>query len=239
MKTFIIIQARLSSTRLPKKVLLPLCDRTVLEVLLERLEKFKEHIIIATTENAREIVELCKKNGVNYFQGSTSNVLERYFESAKHFGAKESDLILRITSDCPFQDPQIVEKLINLHQNNTDGYSYVDIHSSYPRGFDVEAFSFKALKEAYEQAQSAYEKEHVTPYIRSHASEILSLKDDEDNSHFRLTLDTHEDYEFTQELYKKLDCDLGSYYAKIIQTLKENPHIVKINEHIEQKKYHH
>jgi len=167
----------MTSTRLPGKVMLRLCDTTVLEMMLRRLERFKAHIIIATTDDGSEapIVALCERLHVRYFRGDTDNVLERYYKAALHFGADENSVIVRCTSDCPLIDADILTRAITTHAAQHEAYVYVDITASYPRGMDAEVFSFAYLKQAQNEASNAYEREHVTPYIRSLEIEKIAI----------------------------------------------------------------
>lgn len=240
MSLFIIIQARMTSTRLPGKVMLELCGKTMLEVMLERLSKFYENIIIATTNDGSQmpIVNLCKTLRVSYFEGDTDNVLSRYYYAAEKFGAEDETIILRCTSDCPFIDADIIQKTIEFYKNSNAEYVCACQNSGFPRGMDTEVFSFKLLKDAYNNATTAHEKEHVTPYIKTHFS-TSSYQNIEDHSKYRLTLDELDDYKAIQELYKKLGYRTDFSYEKLIETLEENPYIYKMNKHVEQKKYTH
>lgn len=237
MSLFIIIQARMTSQRLPGKVMLPLGNKPVLQILIERLKPFHEQLIIATTNDGSQtpIVELCQQLNVHYFEGDTNNVLERYALAARHFGAKKGDTIIRITSDCPFNDPDIVQQLLELHQLHAHSYCYTDIHHSFPRGFDCEVFTYEALEEAYGNSDDPYEYEHVTPYIRKHGLHLCPLKREEDNSRYRLTLDTVEDYQMLEALYNQLSNPIHAPYADILEILKKHPNIPAINAHVEQK----
>lgn len=240
-KIFIIIQARMTSTRLAGKVLLPLCEKTVLEVMLKRLKKFKNNITIATTDDGSEmpITQLCEKNNIEYFMGDASNVLDRYYRCAKYFDAKSGDIIVRLTSDCPLIDGEVVEKIIDYYKKNSFDYVSNVIKRTFPRGFDCEVFSFDALKKAYKNAASDFEKEHVTTYIHTtHKDEfkIGSYEDSEDNSKYRLTLDEKEDYEAIKEVYSKFGCKTNFDYKELLAVLKANEYIFDINSHIEQKK---
>lgn len=238
---FIIIQARMTSTRLPGKIMLPLCGKPVLQVMLERLECFKDNIIIATTDDGTEepIVELCKQIQVRYFQGDTNNVLKRYFESATQFNAKVDDTIIRLTSDCPLIDPFIVQSTLDYFLDNH--YDYVNAGSStgFPRGMDTEVFSFQLLKDAYYNATEDYEKEHVTPYLYKTCSHKLTIGqycNPIEHSKYRLTLDEDDDYRVIQEVYNKLNCRTDFSYDDMIRVLIENPYIYEINATVEQKK---
>jgi len=182
---FTIIQARLNSTRLPRKVLLPFKDdKNVLEFLIERLIELNP--IIATVENAQKIVEIAKKYNLRYFVGSEENVLERFYLTAKKFKAKEDDLIVRICSDSPFLNSEIVKEVI---KNFKDDYTH---NLEDTKGLNVEVFKFSCLEKSYFNAKSDFEKEHVTPWIKNNCKnhKVSIIKND-----FILTLDTKEDYE--------------------------------------------
>lgn len=237
---FIIIQARMTSTRLPKKVMLPLCGKTVLEIVIDRLGKYKNNIIIATTDDGTEnpIIEICKKANVKYSKGNTNNVLERYYKSAKEHGAKEHDLIIRITSDCPLIDSFMMEKVISMYNNGNYDYVSNRIKRTVPIGLDVEVFNFKLLEQIYYNATLDFEKEHVTPYVYlSHKNKykIGSFEDDEDNSHYRLTLDEEKDYIVIKEVYKKFNNSTNFTYKELIRMLQENDYIRQINLSVQQK----
>ena len=200
----------MTSTRLPKKVLLPLCDKTVLEVVLKRLHPYKNNIIIATTNDGTEkpIIELCKTLNIKYHQGSTDNVLKRYYESAKKYNASQKDIIVRITSDCPLIDASIMKKTIDKYVDGNYDYVSNRINRTVPVGLDVEVFNFKALEEAFKEANSFYDKEHVTPYFyitKKDYYKVGSYEENEDNSHYRLTLDERDDYLAIKEVYKKFN----------------------------------
>lgn len=230
----------MTSTRLPKKVMLPLCNKTVLEVVIDRLEKYKNNIIIATTNDGTEepIINLCKKINVKYSQGSVNNVLERYYQSAKEYGATQNDLIVRITSDCPLIDITMMEKVIEMYKKGNYDYISNRINRTIPVGLDVEILNFELLEQTYLHAKEDFEKEHVTPYIYlSHNKNynIGSCEEIEDNSQYRLTLDEDKDYEAIKEIYKKFNNNLDFNYNDLISMLRENDYISKINESVKQK----
>ncbi len=238
---FVIIQARMTSTRLPGKVMLPLCGKTVLEVMLDRLDRFAKNIIIATTDDGSEkpIIELCEKKRLRFFRGDTNNVLDRYYKTAAFFGAKEGDTIVRLTSDCPLIDQEILQKMLDEFKKSECDYLSNTITRTFPRGLDIEIFSFEALKRAYENAKTEFEKEHVTTYIHTtHKDEfmICQYKDKEDNSKYRLTLDEDADYEAIKEIYKLLKCKRDFSYEELIDILEKNLYLYEINKDVEQKK---
>ena len=164
-----IIQARISSTRLPKKVLkdLPYASGiTCLEQVIRRLKKSRRlnDIIIATTKEKEdnEIINIVKKEDIKYFRGSKENVLSRYYFAAKE---NDIDIIVRVTSDCPCIDVDILDLAIDDHINKVADYTSNALVRTYPHGLDVEVFNFNVLEKAYKNATKDYEKEHVTPYI--------------------------------------------------------------------------
>lgn len=234
---FIIIQARMTSTRLPAKVMLPLCEKTVLEVMIERLEPFKDKIIIATTNDGTQkpIIEVCKKLNLKFYEGDTQNVLSRYYEAAVKFGAKNNDIIVRCTSDCPIIDKAIIQDTINYFLASGADYT---TSSKFPIGMSAEIFRFALLKEAFENAKTDYEKEHVTPYIyvtQKDKLKITHLNNKNDDRKYRLTLDEEDDYKAIQELYRLFHNKTDFSYQELIQTLHENPYIYDINAHVIQK----
>ncbi len=236
-KIFIIIQARMTSTRLPKKVLLPLCGKNVLEIMLDRLDVYRDNIIIATTNDGSEkpIVDICNKLDIKYYQGEKENVLNRYFQTAVEFGLQDSDIIVRLTSDCPLIDVNILSKTIALYCNGNFDY-VTSCPDSFPRGLDVEVFDFNSLKNANKNAKTTYEKEHVTPYIISNSTRIGTYKVAEKNGKYRLTLDEISDYEMIRSVYKEFGCRLDFSYDDLIELLDNNPYLHEINKHVEQKK---
>lgn len=202
MKTIAIIQARYKSTRLQGKVLLNLGGISVLGNVIKRLQKCKQldGIIVATSTEPEDhlIIQEAIKHGAQYFTGSHEDVLSRYYKCAKFF---DIDQIVRITADCPYIMPDVVDKLIqnNFRYGATCDYASNVIQRTYPKGFDCEVFRFDELERAYNLSE---EREHVTPYIIKCAANKYSLVDSEDYSHKRITLDTAEDYRDLQSYHK-------------------------------------
>lgn len=239
-----IIQARLGSTRLPKKVLKKLEDKSVLSHVVYRVKQSKliDQIIVATTNQKEDdqIVKECLKIGVEYYRGDEKNVLSRYYEAALD---KNCEIIVRITSDCPLIDPEIIDKMIKYFNDENKKYQldYLSnsLEETFPRGFDVEVFTFNSLKEAYGNANLEYEREHVTPYIYLNKNKftIKNYYNYENYSNYRLTLDTIEDYLVIQKIYENLyNADKIFYYKEIIKYLDQHPEISQINKDIKQKK---
>jgi len=164
-----ITQSRMGSTRLPGKVLKKVNDKTLLDYQLDSLQKSKllTQVVVATTTESSDdaIVQFCEKRDQAYFRGSESNVLERYYLAAKKYKA---DVVVRITSDCPMIDVEIVDHVIQQFINNKVDYASNSLERTYPRGMDTEVFTMKALEMAYSGATEQKEFEHVTPYIYFH-----------------------------------------------------------------------
>lgn len=239
-----IIQARLGSTRLPGKVLKKLSGKSVLEHVINRVSKSNliDQIIVATTTNKEDdkIIDECLKIGVNYYRGDENNVLSRYYETAFDKGY---ETIIRITSDCPLIDPKIIDNMIRYFNNENEKYQLDYLSNSlketFPRGFDVEIFTFNSLKEAYENATLEYEKEHVTPYIYLNQDKftIKNYYNSNKYQNYRLTLDTYEDYLVIKNIYDNIyKEDSMFFYEDIISYLNQYPEIANINQHIKQKK---
>lgn len=241
-KVVAIIQARMGSIRLPAKVMMELCGKTVLEHVINRVKRAKEidEIVIATTILDRDdiIADEAARCGVKYYRGSEDDVLSRYYEAAKENNA---DIIVRITSDCPLIDPNIVDSIVKYYKNsNYDIVTNAGIdltQRTYPRGLDTEVFSFATLKEAYERATEKHQREHVTPYIYENSNKIFIYKIDIDFSMYRWTLDTPEDFELISKVYDELYSENDIFlFDDILELFQRRPELVEINKHIEQKK---
>lgn len=236
----IILQARMTSTRLPGKVMLPLCGMPVLLLMLKRLELYRDQIVIATTNDGSEepIVALCEGEDYRFFRGHSTNVLDRYYGCARYFGADKSTVIVRLTSDCPVMEQGILECM--LKQFLPSGYDYFSNvgERTFPRGMDVEMFRFSVLENAYQNATESFEKEHVTPYIyksRSGQFQIANFSNEYDHSRYRLTLDEPRDYEMLKALYAAFDCRYDFSYFELMDLLESRPDIVAMNQDVEQK----
>lgn len=242
MKVGAIIQARMGSTRLSGKVMMKIKGKTVLEHIIERVSQSKtiDEIIIATTVDKRDdiIVKEAFRLGIKVYRGSEEDVLSRYYYAAKENAV---DVIIRITSDCPLIDPHIVDQIVNSYKNNN--YDIVsnagaDLSTrTFPRGLDIEVFSFKSLEKAFRNADRQYQREHVTPFIYEYSEKLFYYKNEIDYSRHRWTLDTKEDLELITEIYENLYKGKHDFYLMdIIRLLNKEPKLFDINSHIEQKK---
>jgi spore coat polysaccharide biosynthesis protein SpsF len=238
MKVEAIIQARMTSTRLPGKVLKDISGEPMLRHLLDRLRSTNtiDNVILAIPHSKQndKLENLAKELKLPCFRGSEDDVLSRYYEAAVEFGM---EAIVRITSDCPLIDPWITDTVIAAHLNSNADYTS---NKGFPRGLDTEVFNFDALNRAYKEAKQNYEREHVTPYIYLHP-EIFKLKSVEATGKLRrpdlrLTVDTEEDLRLIREIFKRLYRDGRIFYTEdVIDLLDKHPELVAINAHVVQK----
>jgi spore coat polysaccharide biosynthesis protein SpsF len=239
MKVVIIVQARTGSERLPGKVLKEVLNRPLLSYLLERIKSVSEvEIVVATTLNEEDdaIVSLCQKEGVKVFRGNETDVLERYYQAAKEY---QAHIVVRITGDCPCIDPLIIHQVIQFYLKNTYDYVSNTLEWTFPRGMDVEVFSFKALETAFREAKNEPEREHVTLYIYKHPEKFSlgNYSRDNDASQYRLTVDTPDDFELIRRLIEFLYPKNPQYDLEdIIKVLEKHPDWAQLNAHIKQKK---
>lgn len=226
-----IIQARMGSTRLPGKVLMKLDGIPVLKCLIEQLSysELIDRKIIATSTNPDDdmIVEFAKSLNVESFRGSSLNVLDRYYQCARHFSIKH---IVRITADNPLIDPEIIDKVIKVYQKGNFDYVNNFTRRTYPSGTEVEVFSFNSLSKAWKNAKLPYEKEHVTPYIYNNPKKfsIGYVEHDVDLSKFSWSIDRMEDLKFVTALCKEIK-KKPILLKDILNVIKKNPSIIKIS----------
>ncbi len=240
-KLVAIVQARMTSERLPGKVLMTVLEKPLLEYQIERLKRVKliNELVIATTENKTDdpIVGLCSRLSISFFRGSEHDVLSRYYDAAVQYGA---DVVTRITSDCPLIDPAVIDQSIQFfldHRHQLDYVSNVG-PGYYPRGMDCEVFSFRALKEAFQEATEAYDREHVTPFIAHRPQRFKSggVPHPIDLSHHRWTVDTPDDFELIRRILTSLYPSKPEFtLADIIQLLEQHPDWQNVNAHVKQK----
>tara|TARA_E500000178_G_scaffold356709_1_gene437701 strand:- start:1092 stop:3119 length:2028 start_codon:yes stop_codon:yes gene_type:complete len=227
----LILQARQTSTRFPNKVMQKVLGIPLIIFLLKRLQKCKkvDQIVVAIpkNQNNKKLKDLLKKQNYKYFEGSEKNVLKRFYFCAKKFRGSN---IIRVTSDCPLTDPKIIDKFIEIFKNKNVDYLSNGNPPSYPDGFDVEIFKFKALKESFLKSKSLHQKEHVTPYIKKNVSfSKFNVMNKEDLSSLRLTIDYMDDLIVVQKILNLTKKKYDSSYNDIIRVIKHNNKIMKLN----------
>ncbi|PCE14941.1 acylneuraminate cytidylyltransferase [Microbacterium sp. SZ1] len=239
MKVGIITQARMTSTRLPGKVMLTAAGRPLLDIHLDRLSATDLPVIVATTTNAADdpIAGLAGSRGLTVFRGSEEDVLGRFAGAADEAGL---DAVVRVTSDCPLLDPEVIGDAVRLFTELNDPDAYVSnvIERTYPRGLDVEVFSAAALADADASATDPSDREHVTPYLyanRSGRTTLRSITRTPDASRHRITLDTADDLTVIRRLIEDHDAARLDA-AGLVAVLDAHPELTAINAHVEQKK---
>ena len=241
MKTVVIVQARMTSSRLPGKVLKRVLDKPLLEYQIERVRKVKsaDEIVIATTVNNvdREIVEFCDRLSLPCFRGSEQDVLSRFRDAAAAFHA---DVVIRLTSDCPIIDPHVVERVLRHFLENASNYDYVSncIARTYPRGMDTEIFPFGILEEAYHEAEEPADREHVTPFIyrQRHRFRLSNVAYPRDLSFHRWTVDTEEDFTLIRRIIEELHPLNPEFRMEdVLGLFDREPDLYRINANVEQK----
>lgn len=239
MKTLIIVQARMTSTRLPGKVLLPLAGVPMLTRLIERLRRVRraDGIVIATTTNTTDdpIAALCAEQGVPCHRGSEHDVLSRYADAARLHGA---DTVVRVTSDCPLIDPALIDQVMAAYAEGGSDYVSNMLPPTWPYGMAVEVFSAAALAQAHAEATQAAEREHVTPFLYWHPERyrLRNVASPVDLSQHRWTVDTPEDYELVSRLFEHLMPTHPHFtQADVLALLDQHPDWIALNQHIQQK----
>ena len=241
MKKVIIVQARTGSTRLPGKILKKVLGRTLLECQIERLKKISlaDDLVIATTTKKadNQIVDLVKNLGVKYYRGSEEDVLSRYYEAAKKNNA---DLIIRITSDSPLNDPEIIDYIIKFYLDNQSKFDFVTVKlkKTLPSGVGAEVFPFHVLEQAHFDAGTQPEREHVSPYIYLNPQifRIGNFEIDQDLSLHRWSLDEQDDFILIEKIITALYPDNPNFGMKdCLDLLQMNPEWININAHVKPK----
>lgn len=234
----IVVQARMGSSRLPGKVLLPIMGKPLLLLMLERVKAavMADRVVVATTTETEDdpIVGLCLEEEIDCFRGHPTDLLDRHYKAGRYFGA---DILVKIPSDCPLIDPDIINRVLCHFVHHRSEYDFVsNLHpATYPDGNDVELMPMNILERAWREALKPYEREHTTPYIwdNPHLFRIGNVEWesglDYSMSH-RWTIDYLEDYEFIRAVYEHLYASKPLFgLTDIVRLLAHKPEIASIN----------
>lgn len=232
MRVVAIVQARMGSTRLPGKVLMPLSGSPVIEHVVQRVRACVtvDEVIVATSHDASDdiLADWCSTHQVKFFRGSLTDVLDRYYQCAKWTLA---DAIVRITADCPAVDPVVVDEVVS--EFLASRYDLFYLGGEFPDGLDCAVFSMGALARAWREASLPSEREHVGPYITNHPElfKIGQLIKFHGMSHYRWTLDEPRDLIFLQEIFDRLNARGNHIFHidDVLQLLQREPTLSKIN----------
>jgi spore coat polysaccharide biosynthesis protein SpsF len=266
MRVVAIVQARMSSTRLPGKVLLDIGGETMLARVVRRVRRaasVQQTIVAATHSVADEpIMHECERLGVVVFRGAEEDVLDRFYQAACAYGA---EVVVRITSDCPLIDPDVIDQVVGAFQDASLDYASNVIRRTFPRGLDTEVVAFHALECAWREAARPHERVHVTPYLYQHPERFRLLSVTRwdlpsavhsaracgeqsesssapsaraDASQYRWTVDTAEDLSFVREVYRRLGNDESFRWTDVLDLMEEDPALSELNRSVQQKALH-
>jgi spore coat polysaccharide biosynthesis protein SpsF len=239
MRTVAIIQARTGSTRLPRKVLLPLLGEPMLVRVIRRVARARslDSVVVATTTLAEDdvLVELGRREDVRVTRGSADDLLDRYVAAAREEAA---DTIVRITSDCPIIDPAVIDDAIRAFRDAGVDYTSTGLEPrTYPRGLDVEVVTRDALERAWGEDTEPTWREHATPYIYRHPERfrILAVGTDEGIADHRWSVDTAADYELVRRIYDAFGRD-DFGWREVLALVEAHPDWQDLNRHVVQKR---
>jgi spore coat polysaccharide biosynthesis protein SpsF len=236
MRRVVVVQARMTSTRLPGKVLADVAGRPMLAQQLRRLAacRLADELVVATTLNAADdpVVTVARGEGARWFRGSEADVLERYVGAAREARA---DVVVRITADCPLIDPDVSDRVVAALTAAPARWDYVSnvAPRTYPRGLDTEALFVDTLERVHRMARSHAGREHVTPFIYQERPDLFALgsvTDREDNSDLRWTVDTPADLELVRRLYAALGIgERAVSYRELLAYARAHPELSALN----------
>jgi spore coat polysaccharide biosynthesis protein SpsF len=234
LKTLAILQARVSSTRLPGKVLAPILGVPMLARQVERLRRAKllDALVVATSDNMSDepLVALCASIGVPCYRGSLDDVLARFYHASRAYGPAEH--VVRLTGDCPLADPDVIDLVVSSHLSSGVDYTANAIEPTWPDGLDVEVVRMEILERAFNEAMLPSEREHVTPYIHKHPEifRIAHVRGGRDLSHLRWTVDEAADLEFVTQVYEALYPENPNFgVQEILSLLGQRPNLAELN----------
>jgi spore coat polysaccharide biosynthesis protein SpsF len=230
LKVDVMIQARMGSSRLPGKIMLPLGAGTALGTMIERVKRVRNarQVVVLTTRRPEDeaVTTLAASHGVQGFRGEVDDVLDRFYRAAL---AHDTDVIVRLTGDCPFMDPRIVDDMLDVYLFNWPRIEFLTncYRRTYARGMDVEILSRSLLERLHQRCREPHYREHVIPYVEEHPEEFAFFEwpNVVDESRYRLTLDTKADYETIVNVYEVFGHDRFSY-RELIEALERQPHLV-------------
>jgi glutamate-1-semialdehyde 2,1-aminomutase len=234
LKIVAIVQARMGSTRLPNKVMKPMGGVPMIEVLLARLARAGEidEVMVATSVDAcnQVLFDHVAALGFKCYRGSEDDVLDRYVQAARLANA---DVVVRITGDCPLVDPALVDEAVRLFKTSQADYLSNVSPPTFPDGLDIEVFTAQALEKAARETALPFDREHVTPYLRTNGQyRQADLQHDEDLSGLRWTVDESADYEVMSRVFAHFSPDIHFGWPQVLQLQRSRPEIFHINKNL-------
>mgnify|MGYP003575079714 CR=1 FL=1 len=249
-----IIQGRMSSSRLPGKILADLAGQPMLQRVFLRTSRaatVTETIVATTTDPSDDpVAEYCDFSGIPFTRGSLYDVLDRYYQTAKQANA---DVVVRVTADCPVTDPALIDDVVNALLDSQ--YDFVcnrlppPWHRTYPIGLDVEACTFTSLEKAWKEASEPQQREHAMPYlyegvelsvvsrqlsegVSPRGFRIALLNNSTDFGDYRWTVDTPEDLEFMRQVYRRFDGRDDFTWKEVLELIHKEPQVMQINANV-------
>jgi spore coat polysaccharide biosynthesis protein SpsF len=238
MRVVAIIQARMGSSRLPRKALRDIGGATMLARVVHRARRASllSEVVVATTVEPEDeaIVTECDRLGTRVFRGSEDDVLDRFYRAAMTFKA---EAVVRITSDCPLIDSSVIDAVVRAFSDETPDYASNSLTRTYPRGLDVEVMTIEALARAAREATEQYQRAHVTPYIyqRPDLFRLLPITEAADYSDLRWTVDTEEDLKLVRAIYERFGNDDSFGWRDVLALLADEPSLNEMNRDVQQK----
>ncbi len=235
-RTVAIIQGRMGSSRLPGKILMDIAGEPMLMRVVERarLAKTVDEVVFATTTDPSDdpVAEFCQARAIPCWRGSLLDVLDRFYQAARHFNA---GTIVRLTADCPLLDPGLVDETVALFRRQQADFAANRLpppyRRTYPIGLDCEVCTFAALERAWREASAPHEREHVMPYLYEVQGRFkVAVLDKEVNyGHLRWTVDTAQDLELVRQLYARLAGKENFTWLDVLAIFEREPGLAKIN----------
>ncbi|QYO77770.1 cytidylyltransferase domain-containing protein [Devosia salina] len=232
-----VLQARVSSRRLPGKVLLPILGRPMLSLQIERVLRSQriDKLVLATSDQPEDdgMVDIAQSVGIDLFRGSLEDVLDRFYGAA---AAANPDWVVRLTGDCPLADAEVIDRVIDAAVERSYDYATNAVHPTWPDGLDCEVMTFAALEQCWREAQTPVEREHVTPYINTNPEKfrLFHVKGETDLSGLRWTVDEPADFDFVTRVYEALYPSKRDFTsADVLAFLADNPEVMAVNANIE------
>jgi spore coat polysaccharide biosynthesis protein SpsF len=228
-----ILQARVSSTRLPGKVLKTIIGKPMILHQLDRLRRVRsvDKLILATStdDSDKPLINLCHREGIEWYAGSLDDVLDRFYQVASKF---TPDTIVRLTGDCPLTDSELIDQVIQFHIDGGYDHTSNSVEPTFPNGLDVSVFEHHCLEQAWREATLASDREHVDTFIwrQPDRFKVGHYKDTIDRSHLRWTVDEPEDFELISRIYGSLYPQNHNFTTDdILRLLDKNPEWSMIN----------
>lgn len=242
MRTIAIIQARMSSSRLPGKVLLDIAGKPMLARVVERTRRARtvDDVLIATTTDATDdpIEDFCREHGYLVYRGSMFDVLDRFYQAARQARA---EVIVRVTADCPVIDPGVIDQTVDAFWQQAADFACNRLpppwKRTFPIGLDTEVCSFAGLERAWKEAQQAFEREHVMPYFYDQEGrfKVVVVDSEEDYGAYRWTVDTAEDLRLLREIFGRFNGDDTFTWLDVLNLVQREPELLAINASVQHK----